>query len=46
MLEGKEHYTADMAFPPKASFTDRSNGFEAGCDSTRMNMQYIDSVNK
>lgn len=46
MLGGKDHYAIDMVFLFVALFTDRSNGSEANCDLTRVNVQYIDTENK
>lgn len=46
MLEGKDYYAVDMVFPFVAAFIDRSLGFEEKCELTRMNVLYIEIINK
>lgn len=46
MLRSKIHYADDMVFSFVALFTDKSIGFEANFDRTRMNVQRTYIVNK
>lgn len=46
MLEGKNRSAVGTVFLIVASFIDRNAGSEAHCDLTRVNGQYIDTINK
>lgn len=46
MLKKTGHFAVDTIFPTVASSTDRSIGFEADCDLTRLEVQYTDILNR